>query len=1063
MASFDEREAEAIASNWVQNLRFRFARMGLNYHNEGNVSQELSEVSTCQVLKDSVKVIGQKQECGFDDNGMCRKSYVSIASNTRKSVEKLSDYDIASARSSLSKVNLKSLREKRINFFEQNNKSRVTNVNGCATESEIPTLDHGFDVKAEIRDTHHRNNGALEESTSNDHRTLFELGSNGESTLEDGDKDNHLYFTRQNAFGSNKFDSDVENVSCPKQEEDLEVNEAGVFSIDIAEYSGANNAHLTQTSKHETEIGDFFDEDSDSDYTVDDPVARHASPRMESHLNWSEFLSMSNATMSPLGQSISPPVPQITGALYHEFVSSEEEMFRSSKKSQTKDGNREKQLHQRPRSFSQPSTPRDCSEMCVMSSVCYCACLDDSCVCGLSHLKDIELSECDFQNCGVNGSSKMDIFSFKCDDVFNMKCSNESVIASGSLSPNNIPQGNTGNFQEVMFCPNCNERNNAAKNFCAHCGSSFFDMRPFSSKMFSLNDGKRDLELHAKLRNNNRHETSNPNPESNFIQNKSFVVQKGNIKSDIRKTNVHQKQNGRRWEKSNLAWTTYKNSHLSKPSSINQETRVSAKGKKYSKQANEASRPVSCKKFDRQLDSVALTGINPGSLPKSYKFQEFKKKKANVLDEVVDGLTLKGIKAAKKSMNDNKFREKVAKSKLDCHVIQSTSNESTSYLCLPDEIILRILCHLSHSDLVKCSLVCRQLQRISQDEILWRTIVLTRNHSINDETMEKIGAKKPISLSFIKCRGNDVTANGLRELFRRCAASLQELNFIGCNGGQLIGESILLHVALRCNRLRSVDASWSNVGDNGVEALVLNVERLESLSLNGCQAITDRSLKVVADKHGKSLRCFEIFGCFNVSASAIKRLGQKCLNLQTLNLGQCHKITSADIGRLVSHLGSIVNLDLRGCKKARDACVKTIVEHCPYLVNLVLANCPLITDESMSVIATNLTTVRYLDVCGCVKVTDNGVKALAHSCNRLNSLDLSSTSITKKSVMLLANYCSQNLQSLKLSFCVDVTDESVSRLVKHCKRMKILHLYGCKRLRNLKALQKLNKSLKLEF
>ena len=73
-------------------------------------------------------------------------------------------------------------------------------------------------------------------------------------------------------------------------------------------------------------------------------------------------------------------------------------------------------------------------------------------------------------------------------------------------------------------------------------------------------------------------------------------------------------------------------------------------------------------------------------------------------------------------------------------------------------------------------------------------------------------------------------------------------------------------------------------------------------------------------------------------------------------------------------------------------------------------------------------------MCGCVKVTDHGVRALARSCSRLNSLDLSSTSITKKSVMLLANYCSQNLQSLKLSFCVDVTDDSVSRLVKHCKR-----------------------------
>lgn len=41
-----------------------------------------------------------------------------------------------------------------------------------------------------------------------------------------------------------------------------------------------------------------------------------------------------------------------------------------------------------------------------------------------------------------------------------------------------------------------------------------------------------------------------------------------------------------------------------------------------------------------------------------------------------------------------------------------------------------------------------------------------------------------------------------------------------------------------------------------------------------------------------SLRTFEIFGCFNVSAAGIKRLGQKCPHLQTLNLGQCYKVSS---------------------------------------------------------------------------------------------------------------------------------------------------------------------------
>ena len=35
----------------------------------------------------------------------------------------------------------------------------------------------------------------------------------------------------------------------------------------------------------------------------------------------------------------------------------------------------------------------------------------------------------------------------------------------------------------------------------------------------------------------------------------------------------------------------------------------------------------------------------------------------------------------------------------------------------------------------------------------------------------------------------------------------------------------MLHVAARCTGLRSIDASWCNVSDNGVQALAEQVER----------------------------------------------------------------------------------------------------------------------------------------------------------------------------------------------------------------------------------------------
>lgn len=299
-------------------------------------------------------------------------------------------------------------------------------------------------------------------------------------------------------------------------------------------------------------------------------------------------------------------------------------------------------------------------------------------------------------------------------------------------------------------------------------------------------------------------------------------------------------------------------------------------------------------------------------------------------------------------------------------------------------------------------------------------------------------------------------------MFRNCSDSLEELNFSSCRGSELIGESVLLHVAARCCWLKSVDASWSNVSDNGVQALVDNVKRLECLCLNGCQAVSDESIKCVANKHGKTLRIFEVFGCFNITPYGIRILGQTCKQLQTLNIGQCHKITDSAIGSLVSNLPELENLDLRGCKQVRDSAVKKIVRHCPLVTTLVLANCPLITDVSLTEIATNLPRIRSLDICGCSRISDNGICALSKSCQRLELLDLTSTGVGHKSVLSLANYCSQSLCNLKLSFCTDISQNTVAHLAKNCRRLTTLHLYGCKRIRNTSHLRLLNPALTIE-
>ena len=54
---------------------------------------------------------------------------------------------------------------------------------------------------------------------------------------------------------------------------------------------------------------------------------------------------------------------------------------------------------------------------------------------------------------------------------------------------------------------------------------------------------------------------------------------------------------------------------------------------------------------------------------------------------------------------------------------------------------------------------------------------------------------------------------------------LQDVDFSSCSGKALVGELILLQLTFRCRKLRSLDISWSNVSDIGIQAFAENVEQ----------------------------------------------------------------------------------------------------------------------------------------------------------------------------------------------------------------------------------------------
>ncbi|XP_029999239.1 F-box/LRR-repeat protein 2-like [Sphaeramia orbicularis] len=217
--------------------------------------------------------------------------------------------------------------------------------------------------------------------------------------------------------------------------------------------------------------------------------------------------------------------------------------------------------------------------------------------------------------------------------------------------------------------------------------------------------------------------------------------------------------------------------------------------------------------------------------------------------------------------------------------------------------------------------------------------------------------------------------------------------------------------------------------------------RLKAVVLNGCHVTDDPLMKLIM-RHKQSLCRLEIFGCQFITPSCLQAVYEMCPDLQHLNIGKVPKVNAHSLTALTSLLKNLISLNLTGLQAVTDATVGRLVQNCVGLQSLTLSSCPGVTDLTLQSISKHIPFIRSLDVSGCTAVTDAGVQSLALRCRSLQQLDLSSTATGNRGLNLLANYCSRHLHTVKLSFC-RISVESILKLCRHCKRLRLLHLYNC--------------------
>eukprot|EP00899_Mesostigma_viride_P025294 jgi/Mesvir1/594/Mv02035-RA.1 len=207
-----------------------------------------------------------------------------------------------------------------------------------------------------------------------------------------------------------------------------------------------------------------------------------------------------------------------------------------------------------------------------------------------------------------------------------------------------------------------------------------------------------------------------------------------------------------------------------------------------------------------------------------------------------------------------------------------------------------------------------------------------------------------------------------------------------------------------CRRLRKLDVSELCGGftDQGLAAMAPNLGALEVLRASNCDAVTDVSLVALA-RHCLRLKDVDVSFCEvgdeGITALALQHIGPddlfaldkrgrleggplmwlatKCPNLQVFEAQRASGLAVSEGTLLAQHWWTL---------PVADAVVTHLATHCRRIHTLSLLGCKGVSDAGLRAVAVNCGgELRYLDVSGCHLITDASVSAIAAGCQQLDT------------------------------------------------------------------------------
>jgi hypothetical protein len=385
-------------------------------------------------------------------------------------------------------------------------------------------------------------------------------------------------------------------------------------------------------------------------------------------------------------------------------------------------------------------------------------------------------------------------------------------------------------------------------------------------------------------------------------------------------------------------------------------------------------------------------------------------------------------------------------------------NRLSSWFKLPTELWFKILPYLNTNELHNFSYVCKRFYLLVQDQACRHRIVINQRMKLEQLWFDTLSRRKPISLSFIKCRQQnlentsqsiDYNSENIKwlEFFQSIGPTLLEFTMNGCYHEPLTPNTLLPIIVQTCSNLQSLNLSWNNITESTLNHLINYSQfiHLRTLDLTGCQILDDTLLinifiRTETDFHLEKL---VLHACTNITWISLDTIAICIPKLTHLNISRCIGLKNLSSNQNLTcfhYWPQLEYIDFGHLLTLTDNDLTIVFDNCKYLHTLIFDDCINLTDQTIHRLTSNF---QMISLNNCTNISTDVFMNLNEQCPDLHTINLHSIKNFNDNCLL--KWSEKPLIQLKiliLDYCTECTLNCIQIFIEKHFNLRELSLNG---------------------